>query len=57
MKTDWDPSDPIESLFTQISDAAEFTIYAEHTIADNDKVQAAEVLILKTGVYGQDYKE
>ena len=57
MKADWDASDPIENLFTQINDAAEFAIYATHPIADKDKTQAGEVLILKTGLFAQDYKD
>ena len=57
MKANWDPNDPIENLFSQINDASEFGVYAGHPVTDKDKVQAAEVLILKTGIFTQDYKD
>ena len=57
MTAEWDPEIPSKALFQQINDAAEFAIYANHPIADNDKVQAAEVLILKTGSFPQEYKD
>ena len=53
----WDPNTPIELLFNQINEAAEFAFYAGQPIADNDKVQAAEVLILKTGKFPLEYKD
>ena len=52
----WDASAPIEDLFQQINVAAEFGVYARHPIAANDLVQAGELLILKTGTFGQAYK-
>ena len=54
MAAEWDPEIPIEVIFQQINDAEEFAIYENHPIADNDKVQAAEVLILKTGSFPQE---
>ena len=57
MKAPWDPSIPIETLFSQINDAAESAIYAQHPITDKGKVQAGEILILKTGAFIQDYKD
>ena len=57
IKAEWDPEIPIEALFQQINDAAEFAIYANHPIADNDKVQAAEALLLKTSSSPQEYKD
>ena len=53
----WDASAPIEDLFQQINVAAEFSVYARHPIAANDLVQAGELLILKTGAFGQAYKD
>ena len=53
MVAEWDPGIPIKALFQHINNAAEFAIYANHPIANNDKVQAAEVLILKTGSFPQ----
>ena len=53
----WDPNTRIELLLNQINEAAEFAFYAGHPIADNDKVQAAEVLILKTGNFLVEYKD
>ena len=57
MTTAWDPNTSIELLFAQINEGAKFVNYAGHPVADNDKLQAAEVLILKTGNFPVDYKD
>ena len=57
MTEPWDASTPIEALFAQINDSAEFALFTRHPVADNDKVQAGEILILKTGVFGTEYKD
>ena len=57
MNEAWDASTPIEAFFAQTNDTAEFALFPRHPVADNDKVQAAEILILKTGVFGTKYKD
>ena len=44
-------------VFVNWEKASEFAQYAGHPIADNVKVQAAKVLILKTGNFPVDYKD
>ena len=57
MAEPWDASTPIEALFAQINDTSEFALFARHLITNNDKVQASEIIILKTGVFGTKYKD
>ena len=57
MNEAWDASTPIEALFSQINNMAKFALFARHPVANNDKVHAAEILLLKTGVFGNEYKD
>ena len=57
MKTAYDPALPIETLFSQIDDANEYAIFALSPLSDPMLVNAAEVCILRTGVFAQQYQE
>ena len=57
MKRQWEASDPIETLFGQINDANEYSIFARSPLQEHDLIQAAEMLILKTGQFAQEYKD
>ena len=57
MKKAWDASDPIEILFAQINDANEYSIFAGNPLQEHDLLQAAEMLVLKTGQFAQEYRD
>ena len=57
MKKTWDPSEPIEILFAQINDANEYSIFAGTPLQEHDLLQAAEMLVLKTGQFAQEYRD
>jgi len=54
---DWHPDNGIETLIRQINDAAEFAMFVNKPIPEADLVEASEYLILKSGVFKEDYKE
>ena len=53
MKKQWDPFEPIETLFAQINDANEYSIFAAAPLQEHDLIQARGVLILRTGQFSQ----
>ena len=53
----WDPSTPITHLFRQINDSAEYARFANQPFAVFELVNAGELGILATGVYGTQYEE
>ena len=57
MTAEWDPSVPIETLFGQIEDAKEYARFTNRTIPEEELIHTGEVLLLKTGHFGQEYKE
>ena len=57
MKKVWDPSEPIETLFAQINDANKYSIFAATPLQEHDLLQAAEMLVLKTGQFTQEYRD
>ena len=57
MNRSWDGNIPIGALFAQVNNTAEFTIYVQHPLADNNKVQAVEIMILKMSIIGTEYKD
>ena len=50
-------SEPIETLFAQINDANEYSIFVAALQQEHDLIQAGEELILKTGQFSQEYKD
>ena len=57
MKRNWDAQEPIETLFAQINDANEYSIFAGTPFQEHDLIQAAEMLVLRTGQFSQEYKD
>ena len=57
MKKQWDASEPIETLFAQINDAHEYSIFAATPLQEHDLLQAAEMLVLRTGQFASEYKD
>ena len=46
MKRQLDPNDPIEELFAQVNDTAEYRIFAENPYSDATLVNAGEIVII-----------
>lgn len=57
MKEDWDPSSPIKDLLTQLSNANEYSIFAQHPYGDQDLVQVGKVVLLCTNTFAVEYKD
>ena len=57
MKKQWDASEPIETLFAQINDANEYSLFAGTPFQEHDLLQAAEMLVLRTGQFAQEYRD
>ena len=55
MKKPWNPTDPIENMFAQINDVYKYSVFSRQPIPQA-LVQAAEVLILQSGVFPTEYK-
>ena len=57
MTAEWDPEVPIKTLFGKIEDACEYASFSNRNIPKEELIYTDEVLLLKTGHFGQDYKD
>ena len=57
MRTPWDPSTPIQTMFTRIRKAAEFGDWANKPITEADQIAAGENRILEAGIIPTQYQE
>ena len=57
MRADYDPSQPIEVLFHQIETAVEFAEAGNRPCDPKQVVSRAYILVLKTGIYPEAYKD
>ena len=57
LRKSYDPSDPIKTLFAQVNDANEYAFFAGFPKTDADLIHVAEVLLLKTSMFPQEYKD
>ena len=57
MTEEWDPTVPIETLFGKIEYAREYARFANRKIPKEELIHTGEVLLLKTGHFGQEYKD
>ena len=56
LRKSYDPPDPIETLFAQVNDENEYAIFAGSPKTDADLIHVAEVLLLKTSMFPQEYE-
>ena len=57
MKTPWDPSTPIQTMFSCIRKAAEFSNWANKPITKADQIAAGKNRILEAGIMPAQYQE
>jgi hypothetical protein len=57
MRAPYNAETPIETLFGQINDANEYSIFAKKPMQESDLIQAGEVLILRAGAFASEYKD
>ena len=57
MTAEWYPAVPIETLFGRIEDACEYASFSNRNIPKEELIHTGEVLLLKTGHFGQEYKD
>ena len=56
MLTDWHPNDGFETLVKQIQDGVLFAIYANKPFQDDEVVDMATQVAMKSGMFGECYK-